>query len=220
MFLGRRRGNQFLSLRAESGRPFFGLGNPYTLTMVEANIDDGIQHMREIATSLDLKDYEAFIMYCETCVDGVYYELATAIPHTRLSSKRLQDGFFKQERVHARWITSELCFASSTQPPCNCQNKCSSDCPCHCARVFCGKYCHSGVAAAGDIRSEESSSPAEQRCLQKEIKIYRLLLDLDGILLGCRAMRLVWHWLDMDVSLSGGDSERNITEKIRSRSSM
>ena len=111
---GRRRGSQFLSLPADSGRPFCGLGNPYTLAIVEANIDDGIQHMREIATSLDLKDYEAFIMYSEKCVEGVYHELTTAIPHTRLSSKRLQDGSFKQEYLHARWITSELCFASST----------------------------------------------------------------------------------------------------------
>ena len=71
-----------------------------------------------------------------------------------------------------------------------------------------------------DVQSQESSPPAEQRYLEREIKIYQLLLDLDGILLGCRAMRLLWHRLDMDVSLFGGDSERNITEKIRWRKSV
>ena len=104
---GRRRGGQSLSLPVESGRPFFDLRNPYTLATVEANIDDGIHHMRETATSLDLKDYEAFIIYSETCVDGVYCKLGTAIPHTRLSSKRWQDGSFKQEHMHAGWIVSK-----------------------------------------------------------------------------------------------------------------
>ena len=163
---GRRRGGRFLSLPGECSRPFFGLGNPYTLAMVEANINDGIKHMREIAIKLDLKDYEAFIMYSETCADGVYHELATAIPHTRPSVKRLQDGSFKQEHVHARWITSELSFTTDSRPPCSCQTKCSRDCPCRCAGFFCGIACHNGGKRICQPRHLESR--AKKLCDQGE----------------------------------------------------
>ena len=30
------------------------------------------------------------------------------------------------------------------QPSCSCRSRCLSDCPCRCARVFCGKACHGG----------------------------------------------------------------------------
>ena len=56
---------------------------------MELNIDHGVEYLRQAAVSLNLKDHDVFIMYAETLDDGVYFEVATALKHTRLSSKRL-----------------------------------------------------------------------------------------------------------------------------------
>ena len=139
---GSRRANQFLTEPTNTFRPFFGLGNPYVLATVELNIDHGIQYLRQAAVSLNLKDRDVFIMYAETLEDGVYFEVATALKHTRLSSKRLEDGSIKGQQVHARWIYSVFSFPSASDLSCSCQRVCSHSCPCRKAGLFCGKACH------------------------------------------------------------------------------
>ncbi len=139
---GSRRASRFLTEPTDTFRPFFGLGNPYVLATVELNIDHGIEHLRQAAVSLNLRDRNAFIMFSETLEDGVYFEVATALKHTRPSSKRLEDGSIKGQQVHARWIYSEFSFPSGSDPSCSCQRACSDSCPCRNAGLFCGKACH------------------------------------------------------------------------------
>ena len=140
---GSRRASRFLTEPTDTFRPFFGLGNPCVLATLELNIDHGIRYLRQAAVSLNLKDRDVFIMYSETLEDGVYFEVATALKHTRLSSKRSEDGSMKVQQVHARWIYSELSFPSASDPSCSCQRGCSYNCPCRNAGLFCGKACHS-----------------------------------------------------------------------------
>ena len=139
---GSRRASRFLAEPTNTFRPFFGLGNPYVLATIELDIDQGIQDLRQAAVSLNLKDFEVFIMYSETLEDGVYFEVATALKHTRLSPKRSEDGSFKGHQVHARWIYSELSFPSASDPSCSCPRVCSDSCPCRKSGLFCGKACH------------------------------------------------------------------------------
>ena len=139
---GRRRGKSFLTKPSEDFQPFFGLDYPHILAFVEFNIEYGIQYFREVAKALELKDYEAFIMYWETYEDGVYCEVATAVPHSTHSSKRSQDGSVKLENMHARWILSERSFPSESGLACSCQVRCERDCPCRGAGLFCNQSCH------------------------------------------------------------------------------
>ena len=141
---GRRRAREFLAEPTDTFRPFFGLGNPYILATIELNIDHGVQYLRQAAVSLNLKDRDAFIMYSETLEDGVYFEVATALKHTRPSWKRSEDRSIKGKQVHARWIYSELSFPCVSDPSCSCQVACSDNCPCRNAGLFCGKACHKG----------------------------------------------------------------------------
>ena len=140
---GSRRASRFLTKSTDTFSPFFGLGNPYVLAIIELNIDHGVQYLRQAAVSLNLKDRDVFIMYSETLEDGVYFEVATALMHAKLSSKRLEDGSIKGQQVHARWISSEFSFPSASDPSCSCQRACSDSCPCRTAGLFCGKACHS-----------------------------------------------------------------------------
>ena len=146
---GRRRGDDFLGKPTAHLRPFFGLGNPYILATLEPDIDHGIRNLREAAALLGLKDREAFIMYTQTCDDGVYHELATAIPHERKSSKRSHDEKMKHEIIHARWIHVERrggnlkqILLPSLHPPCSCVKSCDSKCACRQDDVFCTEACH------------------------------------------------------------------------------
>lgn len=140
---GRRRGGRFLTEPGENFKPFFGLGDPYILATVYSDIDMGVQNLRELAMGLKLKDHQAFITYSKTYADGTYHEIATAVPHIRLSSKRSQDDIFKHESVHRRWICSKYTFSSSPDQSCSCKTICSGRCSCRRAGLFCGIFCHS-----------------------------------------------------------------------------
>lgn len=133
---GRRRGKYFLVEFPEEFTPFFGLDHPHVLAYVEFNIEYGIQYFRNVAKALDLKDHEAYIMYSETYGDGVYCEIATAVPHSIHSLKRSQDGSVKVENVHARWILSDYSLPSELNIACSCQGLCIHDCPCRAAGLF------------------------------------------------------------------------------------
>ena len=170
---GSRRASRFLAEPTDTFRPFFGLGNPYILATMELNIDHGIQYLRQAAVSFNLKDRDVFIMYSETLEDGVYFEVATALKHTRLSSKRSEDGSIKGQQVHARWIYSEFSFPSASDPPCSCQRACSDNCSCRNAGLFCGKACHSKGkrvchAHSLAVRLQELSDQGEEAFLIRE----------------------------------------------------
>ena len=129
---GRRRGRSFLSEPGQYHKPFFGLGNSCVSAAMTADSDleCGIRYLRELAKSIALDQREALIKYNRELKDSTYVELATATKHSRPSLKRLQDGSFKQEYVHARWIISELSFPPEPHLPCNCEVACTVTCEC------------------------------------------------------------------------------------------
>ena len=139
---GRRRGKLFLTKPSEKFAPFFGLDHPHMRAYVECNTEYGTQHFREVAKTLNLEDHEAYIMYLENCEDGEYCEIATAVPHSRRSSKRGADGSARMENIHARWIVSEYSFSPESNLACSCQTTCTHNCPCRDAGLFCNQSCH------------------------------------------------------------------------------
>jgi len=173
---GRRRGRKFLANPEENFRPFFGLKNSLTLATVDLNIDYGIQYLRQVAMSLELRDHEAFIMYSETNADGVYCELGTAVQHTRLSPKRWKDGSVKQEHTHARWICSGYSFPTDSNPSCSRPGVCSDNCSCRSVGLFCGRACHQAEGRECQARwlasrLQQLSSQREEFRLIKEMPI-------------------------------------------------
>ena len=155
---GRRRGKEFLSPPGQYHRPFFGLGNPCVAAALTASCDleRGIEYYRVLAQSLG-GTRKLLIVYTEISEDTRYAEFATAVKHLRISTKRLPDGSFEQEFVHARWIFSEFSFPAEPYRKCRCQRLCYSNlCSCKLAGSSCGERCHTGerrVCQAPEIKS-------------------------------------------------------------------
>lgn len=107
---GRRRGRNFLNTGHNNGHEddaaFFGLLNPHTIAALSAPTDEEnlIKYYRSIATTLDLAPEDLLIVYNLRLRKTDWTVFATALPHTRSSRARLEDGTEKRKTSHMRWV--------------------------------------------------------------------------------------------------------------------
>ncbi|KAH6700673.1 hypothetical protein BKA61DRAFT_561892 [Leptodontidium sp. MPI-SDFR-AT-0119] len=142
---GRRRARNFLTKPAlgdEHILPFFGLCNSAIMAGLseEIDVDAGIRYLREIAKTSPIKECKSLICFIQELDGFVYYEYATARPHERKTEKRLPDGTFKPELVHARWIgllkidksngNLETAASKLSTTSCDCESSCAILCTC------------------------------------------------------------------------------------------
>jgi hypothetical protein len=163
---GRRRGKEFLGPTHSS--QLFGLLHPCLLSAMKEpdSRECGIQYLREISSSAGLLSDDGVI--CVMWQKGAtsWHLYTTAIPHQRMSQKRLQDGTRKIEYVHARWMKHEFDHQSDYKF-CNCIT-CDSTCGCSQVNGLCGPRCHPDEQRVCHKYSKEIDSEAEKAAAQGE----------------------------------------------------
>jgi hypothetical protein len=164
---GGRRGKDFLG-PANWPCPLFGLLSPCLLSALkEPDIREcGIQYMRELSSSACLLGDDAVICVVWRKGATTWHLYTTAIPHRRMSQKRLQDGSKKIEHVHARWILPEFDDLNN-QTICNCI-ACDSTCSCSLVNGLCGPRCHPDGQRICHKYSAESDTEAEKATARGE----------------------------------------------------
>ena len=117
--LGRHHGHNFLGLPPD---PMFGFLNEGSFVGLLRSEDDQIEFLRRIAgpiaQELRLNSNQIFIKYRHRCpdVEQPYYEYATAVPYTQITSKRKLDGNTNQRTIHQRWLWGGSAYPEILDP--------------------------------------------------------------------------------------------------------
>jgi hypothetical protein len=122
--------------------------------------------MRDMSSSAGLLTDDGIICVMWRKGATTWYLYTTAVPHQRMSQKRLQDGTKKIEHVHARWIKHEFDDLDN-YTICNCTT-CDSTCGCSQVNGLCGPRCHPDMQRVCHRYGEESDSEAEKASARGE----------------------------------------------------
>lgn len=119
---GRRRGRSFLDDSSEELIPMFGLLNPYQLFLVSRNLENSDQEVeqqigiyRDLALDCGFGNDECIVVSLPKVISrgaqqdedvalGGRWEIASARPIERPTSKRFQDGTLRSIERHTRWV--------------------------------------------------------------------------------------------------------------------
>ena len=107
---GIRRAKRLLGAGTQSLIPYFGLGNPCILAgLSQTNKGErGLAYLRQVAERNGLTSSDAFIgVRHKILMHGRVFwlqEFFTAVPHTRASNKRNEQGSHVNTRLHGRWL--------------------------------------------------------------------------------------------------------------------